>query len=81
MRLQHYLSILGLAGVVAGMACGGGGGPTPPPPPPSISSISPLTVSPGDTLTIKGSNFSTVASENTVTFTNPSSNTKPSTVR
>ena len=77
MRLQHYVSILGLAGVVAGMACGGGGGPTPPPPPPSISSISPLTVSPGDTLTIKGSNFSTVASENTVTFTNPSSNTKP----
>jgi hypothetical protein len=61
-----------------GMACGGGSSTGPPPPDaPVVTSINLTTASPGDTLIITGSHFSTTTAENTVTFTNPASGTNP----
>lgn len=78
MRRHKMLTLFLLAGPVLAMACGGddGGGP-PPVETPVVSGVSPSSVSPGDTLTITGSNFSSVETENTVTFRNPISGTAP----
>jgi hypothetical protein len=56
------------------MACGSGDSGTNPPPggtnPPKVTSISPTTVAPGDTLIITGSNFGATPGDNSVTFSN-----------
>src|SRR5678809_434452 len=44
----------------------------------TVTDISPTNVAPGDMVTITGTNFSTTANEDTVTFTNPLSATIPS---
>jgi len=60
------------------MSCGGDDGSGPPPAEaPVVTSLDTTTVSPGDTLLIRGSHFATTASGNTVTFTNPTSATTP----
>ncbi len=67
--------------VLTGMACGSGddGGGPPPLDPPVVTSLSTTSASPGETITISGSNFSTTAAENTVTFSNPLSAIKATT--
>ncbi|HEX5131245.1 MAG TPA: hypothetical protein VFX92_02030 [Candidatus Krumholzibacteria bacterium] len=59
-------------------ACGSDSPGEPPlPDPPSVSGVSENVVSPGDTITITGSNFVSPASDNSVTFTNPLGVSKP----
>src|SRR5712671_5923793 len=80
MRRNRIIAALCLLFVLMGMSCSGGGNGGVGPPPadaPRVTGINPTTVSPGDTLTISGSHFSTTAGENTVTFTNQISGTAP----
>lgn len=78
MRRHKLLGGLLLTGLILGLACGEDDGSGPPPgDPPVVTGISPTTVSPGDTVTISGSNFSSVETENTVTFRNPISAIQP----
>lgn len=67
--------------ILTGLACGSGddGGGPPPLDPPVVTSLSATTAAPGETITITGSNFSTTAAENTVTFANPLSAIKATT--
>ena len=67
--------------VLMGMACGDDGGSGPPPgDPPVVTSLSTTSAAPGETITITGSNFAATAAENTVTFANPLSATKATSV-
>ena len=65
--------------VLMGMACGDDGSGPPPADPPVVTSLSATSVTPGQTITITGSNFSPTAAENTVTFANPLSAIKATT--
>src|SRR5687768_8227577 len=78
MRRHKILTSVVFAAWALAVSCGGddGGGP-PPVAAPVVSSVSETVVSPGDTLIITGSNFSTNEDEITVTFWNPFSGTRP----
>lgn len=78
MRRHKMLTSVFLAGTTLALACGGDDGSGPPPAnAPVVTSLDTTTVSPGDTLIISGSHFSATPGENTVTFRNPLSGTKP----
>ena len=78
MRRHKILTSVVLAAWALAISCGGddGGGP-PPVNAPVVGTLSETVVSPGDTLIITGSNFSSNEAENTVTFWNPFSGTRP----
>jgi hypothetical protein len=66
--IRHPLLTVGA--VLLSLACGGGGGsdPTPNEVTPVVASIAPQDGTPGTTVTISGSGFSTTAAENQVAF-------------
>ena len=73
MRLRDFSAAALAACALWALACSDDddGGVEPQPDPPVVSTISSSNLSPGDTLTINGSNFATPASGNQVKFTNP----------
>lgn len=73
MRLRDFSAAALAACALWALACSSDddGGVQPDPDPPVISTISSSNLSPGDTLTINGSNFATPAAGNQVKFTNP----------
>ncbi len=73
MRLRDFSAAALAACALWALACSSDddGGVEPQPDPPVVTTISSSNLSPGDTLTINGSNFATPASGNQVKFTNP----------
>ena len=73
MRLRDFSAAALAACALWALACSSDDGDPvePGPDPPVISTISSSNLSPGDTLTINGSNFASPASGNQVKFTNP----------
>jgi hypothetical protein len=68
---KRLLAVLAVITLVASLGATCEDDPAAPPPVPTVSTVSPTTVSPGDTVTIGGSEFATPHGDNDVFFNNP----------
>ena len=68
---KKLLAVLAVISLVASLGATCEDDPAGPPPVPTVSTVTPSTVSPGDTVTIGGSDFATPHGDNDVFFYNP----------